>query len=84
MAETLTKQVDDYCNCLQSKNVDECQPLYLTLLNTYDSLTYKLDFAYVAMQIDTKDFDRLTLEARTLFDKKAKCAQEAMLKEEVK
>ncbi len=80
MGVKLTKQVDDYCTCLETKTIKDCQPLYDLLGDTWKALSDQTTEAYTKHKIEKADYDRLLKIDRDQFDRKAACAKANMAK----
>lgn len=74
----LEAQATEYCNCLETKGIKDCQPIYLELCTTYDSASRKTrDAAYEGL-LTKDDESKLHNETGKQFDRKAVCAKAAM------
>lgn len=77
----LEGQVNDYCKCLDTKTIKDCQPIYEALCVTYDSASRKTRDAAIDGLLTKDDEKRLHMETAKWFDKKAACAKVAMRRE---
>jgi hypothetical protein len=82
--KSLESQVDEYCKCLETGTVKDCQPIYEKICVTYDSASRKTENALMGNIITTEDNEKLHGKTASLFDKKAACAKAAMKKEQEK
>lgn len=65
------KEVSDYIDGLNTKSVQDCQPMHIVLCNTYDSLRNMITDNYTNHKIEKPVYDTMMAKATRLFDKKA-------------
>lgn len=80
----LEGQVNDYCKCLETGTIKDCQPLYEKLCMTYDSAKRRTEDAFLKTIITKEENDKMDGKTGSLFDKKAACAKAAIKKEKEK
>lgn len=74
----LETQVNDYCKCLETKGIKDCQPIYVDLCATDDSVSRRTRDASLSAIITPEDYKKLNAKTVSLFDRKAECAKAAM------
>jgi len=77
MNAKLEEQVNDYCKCLETGTVDECNDKYQVFGATWLTVSKQTDDSY-KYKVTPEESKMVRDKTNELFDKKATCVKEAM------
>jgi hypothetical protein len=75
----LDKASNDFCECLETKSLDECNDFHLLACKSFDLIMANIDEMPKNGEKDPKVLEDLRNKAIPLFDKKANCAKRKMM-----